>query len=90
MVRTIGLGGQRVLRQPRVGLPIGLVRRPQQFGERLRPGDVLQGVHPVLVVHPVGLHLGDGFAAGGPLLSQEDGLGRVEDRLDDRDTTSSA
>ena len=79
-----GLRGERVVRQPRVGLPIGLVCRPQQLRERLRPEHLVERVHALLVLHAVGLHLGDRLAARLPLLGQEHGPGRVEDRLDHR------
>ncbi len=59
---------QRVLRQPRVGLPVDLVRRLQKLDQRPRPGDRLQQRHPLVVLDPVGLHLRDRLAARGVLL----------------------
>ena len=75
---------QRVLGQPRVALPVDLVRRLQQLRERLRPGDLVEQRHPLLVLDPVRLHLVDRLAAGGVLLGHQDLPRRLQHALDHR------
>ena len=67
------------------GCPAGRWRGPpEELGERLGPADVLQQLHPLLVLDALGLHRGDGLAPGLVLLRVEHGAGVVEGRLDDR------
>ncbi|MPM30961.1 hypothetical protein SDC9_77514 [bioreactor metagenome] len=79
-----GLGRQLVGRHPWMGLREDAQCGLQQLGERLRPGDVLDQPHPLVVLDAVGLHLRDRLAAGLVLLLEQHRERVVEDRLDDR------
>src|SRR3712207_8608363 len=56
--------------------------------ERLGVADVLEELHPLLVLDALGLHLRDGLALGLVQLRGEDLPGVVEGRLDDADDRS--
>ena len=79
-----GLGGEPGVLDPGCPAPVGLQGAGQQLVEGLGVGDVLEQRHALLVLDPVGLHRGDGFAAGLVLLGVEDLAGVVERRLDHR------
>ena len=70
---------------PRVGLPVDAQGGLELLGERARPGDVVERVHPVLVVHAVGLHRTDRLAPGLEALGHQDRPRVVEGGLDDAD-----
>ena len=74
-----------MLGDPRVGLLVHLQGGGEQLGQRLGPGDLLQGGHTLLVVHSLGLHRGDRLAAGGALLGVEQRARVVQGGLDDAD-----
>ena len=76
---------QLVLGDPRVGLLVHLQGGGEHLGQRLGPGDLLQGGHALLVVHALGLHRGDRLAAGGALLGVEQRARIVQGGLDDAD-----
>ena len=61
------------------------MRPLQQLCQRLRPGDLLQGVHPLRVVPSIGLHLGDSLAACLELLGQQQHPRVLQRGLDHRD-----
>ncbi len=64
---------------------VGLVRGVEQLGERLGVGDLLEQLHPLLVLDALGLHRGHRLAAGAELLRLEHVPRVVEGRLHDRD-----
>jgi hypothetical protein len=88
--RPLGqVAGHRLRRQllvgdPRVAGAVRLEHRLEQLGERTRPGDVLERLHALLVLHALGLHLGDGLALGLVALGRQHLPRIVEGRLDDR------
>ena len=55
------------------------------LGKRLRPLDLVGGLHALEIVHAVGLHLTDGLALGLLLLRDQHRHGIVEHRFDHRD-----
>ena len=83
--RTSGLGREVARVDPGVALPVGAQRLLEQVGEGPGPGDVVEGLHPLLVLQAVGLDRGDRLAAGLELLGQEHGARVVEGGLDDAD-----
>ena len=68
-----------------MALPVDLVRRLQVLQQRLRPGDLVDQRHPLVVLEAVGLHLRDRLAAGGVLLGEQDLPRRLQHRLHHRD-----
>ncbi len=79
-----GLRRQLVLRHPRVALGVGGVRLLEQLRQRPRVRHLLQQLHPLLVLHAVGLHGLDGLAPRGESLGVEHLAGVVERGLDHR------
>ena len=63
-------------------LAIGVERLAQPLVQRLRVGDLLEQLHPLLVLDAFGLHRGDGLALGLVGLRHQHREGIVEDRLD--------
>ena len=57
----------------------------EQLLQRLGPADVLQQLHPLVVLDALGLHLGHGLAAGLELLGVEHLARVVQRRLEHRD-----
>ncbi len=82
--RTTDFGAERVGREPRVPLAVGLVERLEQVGERLGPGHVLDQGHPLVVLDALGLERGDRLAARGVLLGVQQRPWRLQHRLDHR------
>ncbi len=78
-----GLGGDHVVTDPGVPAPVDLVGGLKHVLERLGVGDAVEQLHPLLVLDAVGLHRGDGLAAGAEQLGGQDLPGVVERRLDD-------
>ena len=68
---------------PRVGLPVDAQSGLELLDHRPRPADVVEGVHPLLVVEPVGLHRPDRLATSLEALGHQHRSRVVERRLDD-------
>ena len=84
-----GLGGDHVVADPGVAAPVDLVGGVEHVLKRLGVGDAVEQLHPLLVLDAVGLHRGDGLAAGAELLGGQDLPGSSSvDSMTDR--TSSA
>jgi hypothetical protein len=77
--------GPRASSGPRVGLAVHRVRRLEQLQEGLRPGDLVEQRHPLLVLDAVGLHLPHGHPPRGVLLGHQHLARRLEHGLDDAD-----
>ncbi len=60
-------------------------RRLDELGQRARVGDVLEQRHALVVLQALGLHRGDGLAAGLLLLGDQHLARVVQGRLDHRD-----
>ena len=78
------LRGQRVLGDPRVAAPVDLVGVLEQLLQRLGPADLVEQLHPLVVLDAVGLHLADRLAARLVLLGAEHRPRVLEGGLDDR------
>ena len=68
-----------------MALAIGLVGDAEQLLERLGVRDLLEQLHPLVVLDALHLHLVDGLAAGAVPLRVDDGPRVVERCLNDRD-----
>ncbi len=79
------LGVQFEVADPRLGGAERLERGRQQLVERLRIRDLLEQLHPLVVLDALRLHRGDRLTAGEELLLAEHGTRIVERGLDDRD-----
>ena len=80
-----GLGRDVVVADPGVAAPVDVVAGLEDVLKRLGPGDGVQQLHPLLVLDALGLHRGDGLAAGPELLGRQDLPGVVEGGLDHRE-----
>ncbi len=83
--RAIDFGPDVLLADPRVLRGELVEGGVDELAVRLRVLDLLELRHPLVVLHPPRLHLGDGEAAGTVELLPEDGVGVLEDRLDHRE-----
>ena len=77
--RTTDFGESASSANPRVGLAVRREQSGQQLRQRLRPRDVVEQLHPLLVLDAVRLHLGDGLSARLELLGEQH-LARVLQR----------
>ena len=83
MSRTTDLGERSVSSTHGMRLAVEPQRLLERLGQRPRVRDLLEQLHPLLVLDAVGLHLGDGLPALLVRLRHQHRRRVVEDRLDD-------